>query len=66
MREGVGWPRGREIREGGRKGGRGRTRVTSVGIRLGGALGDLEGVLGDDLVEGVFAAAEQLAGVTMT
>lgn len=43
------------------------TRVTLVGVALKGlaTLGDLEGVLGDDLVEGVGTATEDLAGVAV-
>ena len=41
------------------------TRVTGVGIGLGGALGDFEGILGDDLVQGILAAAEEFAGIAM-
>lgn len=43
------------------------TRVTLVGVALDcvGALGDLEVGLGDDLVEGVGAAREDLAGVAV-
>ena len=44
------------------------SRVTLVSVVLEGitALGDLERVLGDDLVEGVGAAGEDLAGVAVT
>ena len=41
------------------------TRVAGVGIRLDGALGDLQIVLSGDLVEGVFTTAEKLAGIAM-
>lgn len=38
------------------------TRVTGVGIGLGFTLGNFEGVLVDDLIEGAFTTAENLAG----
>ena len=46
------------------QGGR-RTGITVVGVLLRAALCDLEVVLRDDLVEGVSAAAELLAGVAV-
>ena len=42
------------------------TGITLVGIGLGGSLGDLDIALVDNLVEGVFAATKDLAGITMT
>ena len=45
--------------------GQGCTRVTAVGVGLGGTLGDLQSALGGDLVEGEFAAAEDFAGIAM-
>ena len=42
-----------------------RTRVTGVGIRLDGTFGDFEVILVGDLVQGVLAAAEELAGIAV-
>ena len=41
------------------------TRVSLVGIRLGGTLGDLKVLLADDLVESIFTAAEDLASIAV-
>lgn len=48
-----------------KKGGKGRTGVAVVGVGLGGALCDFEIAFVGHLVEGVLAAAEELAGVAM-
>lgn len=45
--------------------GRGFTRVTVVGVSLGGALCDLQVALVGHLVEGGFGAREELAGVAV-
>jgi hypothetical protein len=47
--------------------GRENTRVTGVGVRLEivAAFGELESGLGDDLIQGICAAAEDFAGIAM-
>ena len=41
------------------------TRVALVGVLVQIALGQLEGVLGNDLVQGEFSSAHELAGATV-
>ena len=48
-----------------RRKGKGRTRVTVIGVSLGRTACDFDVVLIGHLVEGVLAAAELLAGVAM-